>query len=615
MASIMISSIPGRSSRSNRSNEARVVDSSRFDIDIQDGNSESDWLVTRDGTRNFNGEPANKSKTGGLKVLPFLFASEFAEKCASIGASLNIISYLVFEKHLSLSDAANTTTNYLGTSQILTLFGGFVADTFLGRFWTIVVFTIIGISGLGVLVVNASVNRFKCSGRCEPAHGADKATLYLGLYLMALGGGGVSSSVSGFGADQFEKEDPREAKYLPNFFNWFYFMFMLGVLFGQTVVIYIEDQSWPWGFGTLLIILFMSLNLLVCIYRKYRYKVPEGSPLTSLARVFVASVRNWNLPLPADNHGYLQHDDDYLDHKNKVVLTNNFRCLNKAAVIPEGKTASERGRWSLTTARDVESFKMILRLLPILATTWFYWTAQVQFGTFTVTQAVTSNRKWGNFEVPAASLGFMLSTSVLLTLIVYDRVFLPIARRITGRPNGITSLQRMGIGLVLGILSMIVAALVERRRLKEVRHLGLEAIPFVQMKSFSMFWFYPQYFVVGVADAFVFPAQIDFFYTGAPDNMRALGTSLVLATTALGSFGSSVFVRAVKSATSPDWIQDNINGGRLDLFFFSLAVCSGINFIAFLLVTKIFKYSRYETPLDSANVEDKANEKYASRAV
>ncbi|KAL2634578.1 hypothetical protein R1flu_006057 [Riccia fluitans] len=581
----MRSNVPGRTK------EGRVIDSSS--IDVREENSESEWLVTRDGTRNYKGEPADKAKTGGLKTLPFLFASEFAEKCSSLGASINIISYLLFVKHMHLSDAANTTTNYVGTSQILTLFGGFLADSFIGRFWTIVIFTIIAMLGLGVLVVNATLDRFKCSGlTCEPAHGLDKALLFLGLYLLALGGGGIGSSVSGFGADQFEKEDPKEAKYLPSYFNWFYFVLMLGVLLGQTLVIYIEDRSWGWGFGTLLIILFVSLVLLVSIMRKYRYQLPQGSPLTSLARVFVAAIRNWRLPLPAaENHDVLGPPDDKL----KVVPSNSLRWLNKAAVVPQGMTAAERGPWSLTTAKDVENFKLVLRLLPILATTWFFWTAQAQFLTFTVTQAVTTNRKWGDFTVPPASIGAMKTIFLLLSLIAYDRVFLPVARRITGRTDGITLLQRMGVGLAISILSMVCAALVERRRLQEVHRLHRETNPLAPMESFTMFWYAPQYFITAVAECFLFPAQIDFFYSEAPDNMRSLGTSLFVASLAIGSFGSSVVVDAVNSASNPNWLQDNINVGRLDLFFWTMAVLSAINFVAFVIVAFFHKYK--ETPV------------------
>ncbi|RWV88934.1 hypothetical protein GW17_00048944, partial [Ensete ventricosum] len=42
--------------------------------------------------------------------------------------------------HLGNAASANTVTNFMGTSFMLCLLGGFVADTFLGRYLTIAIF-------------------------------------------------------------------------------------------------------------------------------------------------------------------------------------------------------------------------------------------------------------------------------------------------------------------------------------------------------------------------------------------------------------------------------------------------------------------------------------------
>ncbi|OAE26734.1 hypothetical protein AXG93_2471s1020 [Marchantia polymorpha subsp. ruderalis] len=117
---------------------AQVVDSSIL-IEL----SVSDSLVTRDGTRNYKGEPANKQRTGGCRVLPFIFSAEFAERTVFVGVTLNIITYLFTVKHIHLADAANMATNFLGASYVFTLVGGFLADTFIGRYWTIIIFILV----------------------------------------------------------------------------------------------------------------------------------------------------------------------------------------------------------------------------------------------------------------------------------------------------------------------------------------------------------------------------------------------------------------------------------------------------------------------------------------
>ena len=53
-----------------------------------------------------------------------------------MGVAVNLVTYLTGTMHLGSANSANTVTNFMGTSFMLCLFGGFVADTFIGRFVT-----------------------------------------------------------------------------------------------------------------------------------------------------------------------------------------------------------------------------------------------------------------------------------------------------------------------------------------------------------------------------------------------------------------------------------------------------------------------------------------------
>ncbi|CAN0170358.1 unnamed protein product [Discosporangium mesarthrocarpum] len=48
------------------------------------------------------------------------------------------------------------------------------------------------------------------------------------MYVLALGTGGIKSSVSVFGADQFDDSDPQDSKEKASFFNWW----EVGVYYG-----------------------------------------------------------------------------------------------------------------------------------------------------------------------------------------------------------------------------------------------------------------------------------------------------------------------------------------------------------------------------------------------
>ncbi|KAH1106381.1 hypothetical protein J1N35_010149 [Gossypium stocksii] len=100
--------------------------------------------------------------------------------------------------HLGNASSATTVTNFLGTSFMLCLLGGFIADTFLGRFG-------LGVTILTISTVITSLMPPKCSRdsvtTCTPTSNIQLVVLYLALYLISLGIGGLKSSILGFGSD------------------------------------------------------------------------------------------------------------------------------------------------------------------------------------------------------------------------------------------------------------------------------------------------------------------------------------------------------------------------------------------------------------------------------
>lgn len=136
---------------------------------------------------------------------------------------------------------------------------------------------------------------------CRPAHGWDLAILYVGLYLVAFGTGGIKSCVSPLGADQFDDKDPREKKLKSSFFNWFFMAIEVGAILSVTVLIYIQVQlGRGWGFGVTAASMIVAIIVFVGGSRLYRYQGHlKGSPLTQIVRVLVAAYRNRKLALPS----------------------------------------------------------------------------------------------------------------------------------------------------------------------------------------------------------------------------------------------------------------------------------------------------------------------------
>jgi peptide/histidine transporter 3/4 len=68
---------------------------------------------------------------------------EVLENLVFLSNATNFVAYFTKTMHYTISESANMVTNFIGTSFLLTIFGGFIGDSFFTRFRTFVVFCII----------------------------------------------------------------------------------------------------------------------------------------------------------------------------------------------------------------------------------------------------------------------------------------------------------------------------------------------------------------------------------------------------------------------------------------------------------------------------------------
>ncbi|XP_027089615.1 protein NRT1/ PTR FAMILY 8.2 [Coffea arabica] len=561
-----------------------------------------DDLYTKDGTVDCRGNPAKKNETGTWRACPYILGNECCERLAYYGMSSNLVLFFKHRLGQHNATASKNVSDWSGTCYITPLIGAFFADAYLGRFWTIACFSIIYVLGMTLLTLSASIPGLKptCHGK-ESCHatGTQSSVVFLALYLIALGTGGIKPCVSSYGADQFDDTDEVEKKHKASFFNWFYFSINIGGLIASSVLVWVQDNvGWGWGFGIPAVTMAIAAVSFFSGSRLYRNQKPGGSPLTRLCQVLVASFKKYKVEVPEDKSLLYECKDteSAIEGSRKLGHTSDLVFFDKAAV--ERESDYKRGSvdpWRLCTVTQVEELKAIIRLLPIWATGIIFSSVYGQMSTLFVLQGETMNTYVGHstFQIPPASLGIFDTLSVIFWVPVYDRIIVPVARKFTGHKNGLTQLQRMGIGLLISIFAMLSAGILELVRLRYVkRHnsYDLEEIPM------SIFWQVPQYFIIGCAEVFTFIGQLEFFYEQAPDAMRSLGVALSLTTVALGNYLSSLLVTIVTRISTkngkPGWIPNNLNRGHTDYFFWLLAVLSVLNLGAYILIAKWYTYKK-----------------------
>ncbi|KAK1355220.1 putative Peptide transporter [Heracleum sosnowskyi] len=532
---------------------------------------------------------AKKPMKNSWRSAIFIIFVEIAERFAAFGLSGNLINYLNNVLGMPISSAAKNVNIWLGVSTAVTpVLGAFVADSYLGRFRTILFSSIIYLLGLVLLTI--SVSAISLVHR--------KPVFFLALYMISVGEGGHKPCVQTFAADQFDESDPEDKLAKSSFFNWYYLGVALGATAGLVFVVYAQDYiGWAIGFGMPLVAIAGSLLIFLIGQKTYRRAVPIGSPFTKFMQVVVAAFRKRHV----SGLGECYQDVDCT--APALARTNQFKFLNKAMMIDEIDASSQkRNEWRLCCVNQVEEAKLIFRLFPVWISYFMFGVVIAQQGTYFTKQGSTMVR---HLKIPPATLQVVSGLTVLTGAAIYDCFFVPMARKLTKHPSGITMLQRMGIGIFISIITMVVAALVEGKRVSIARKHGLIDTP-KSVVPMAIWWLVPQYMLCGLTDVFAIIGMQEFFYNQVPEEMRSMGAAMYLSTTGVGSFLSSGFISVVQIISSrygngEGWLTgNNLNRAHLDYFYWILAGLSSLNLCFYVWVAKGFVYKKIECDKDMA---------------
>uniref|UniRef100_A0A0A0LP21 Nitrate transporter n=1 Tax=Cucumis sativus TaxID=3659 RepID=A0A0A0LP21_CUCSA len=560
--------------------------------------------------------PAVKGRHGGMLAASFVLVVEVLENLAFLANASNLVLYLSKFMHYSPSESANIVTNFMGTAFLLALLGGFLSDAFFTTYSIFLISAAIESLGLVILTLQADVPYLKPSrcvsnavGNGNPCHkveGGEAAMLFAGLYMVALGVGGIKGALPPHGAEQFDETSFEGRKKRSVFFNYFIFCLSCGALIAVTLVVWMEDnKGWQWGFGISTLTILISIPIFLLGSPTYRIKTPAGSPITTIFKVLVSAAFNNRKKKTRNNvvmnisTSSVSSDtttDIIADEQRQTmekesdpspIQTQAMEFLNKATIDNPSHPQLN------CTVKQVEEAKIVLKILPIFTSTIMLNCCLAQLSTFSVQQAATMNTKLGSLKVPPASLPVFPVLFIMILAPSYNHLVLPVARKLTKSEMGITHLQRIGTGLVLSTVAMAVAALVETKR----KNLAIKThkLDSPDPLPITFLWVALQYLFLGSADLFSLAGMMEFFFTEAPLSMRSLATALSWASLAMGYYFSSVLVALVNGVTKAcglrPWLSGkSLNHYHLERFYWVMCILSGLNFLQYLFWASRYTY-------------------------
>ncbi|XP_021720170.1 protein NRT1/ PTR FAMILY 5.9-like [Chenopodium quinoa] len=497
------------------------------------------------------------------------------ERFAFKGVASNLVTYLTDIIHMSNSAAAKTVNSWCGLTSIMPLLVAPLADSLWDHYSTILVSSLFYILGLAALT----------STTFEWAWPVNKnisnAFMFWSLCLISLGQGGYNPSLQAFGADQLGEEedlptdqtDLKKSSKRTLFFTWWYFGVCSGSLLGVSVMSYIQDTlGWSLGFAVPTLAMIASIILFSSGTRSYTFNFANDHKV--------------------DNHNPLKTTVDGL----KAAISRVFNCgigeSHRKADVPELELQENQiSSQKLVGTKEVDekpskrirlsdNIKVSLRLLPIWTMLLLFAVIFQQPATFFTKQGMTMKRNIGTkFKIPPATLQGAITVSIILLMPLYDKILVPCTQVITRNEKGITVLQRMGAGMVLSIIAMVIAALVEEKRLRT--------------PSLTIFWLLPQYILLGISDIFTVVGMQEFFYGEVPVKMRTMGIALYTSVFGVGSFLSAMMISLIEIFSTrggkQSWFSDDMSKARLDKYYWLLAILSTFSLLVYIILCRFHK--------------------------
>jgi proton-dependent oligopeptide transporter, POT family len=514
------------------------------------------------------------------RQIPYIIASEGCERFSFYGMRNILKTFLpasLILAHLPPEAREGAATDIFHTFVMgvyfFPLLGGWLSDRFFGKYNTILWFSLIYCVGHGFLAVFDD----------------NKNGFYAGLFLIALGAGGIKPLVASFVGDQFDERNKHLAKVV---FDAFYWIINFGSFFASLIMpVFLVELGPSVAFGVPGALMFIATVVLVIGRRKYvviGVAPPNPNSFTNVVRTALfgnglsgtggmVAVAGMLLAIGAIALWPLH----YLEPVPAI-------CLGLVVVLAFGGV----GAWmQLDTARGkhpdeaIEGVRAVLRVLVVFALVTPFHSLFDQKATVWVEQGKAMHIPvwdldlgWlGIWETPSLPAQMQaLNPAMVMLLIPFNNLVLyPWLRRRGWEP---TSLRRMSIGLAFAGVAWVIAAGIQLMMDAGATH----------GDKVSILWQIAPYLVLTFAEVLVSATGLEFAYSQAPMSMKGVIMSFWNLTTTIGNLWV-LLVNSLLRRSSVKAVVESTGLSNMAFLMFFFAGFALVVAVVFKLYTRRYR--------------------------
>jgi POT family proton-dependent oligopeptide transporter len=498
-------------------------------------------------------QAATKEGTGKMpRQIPYIIANEGCERFSFYGMRNILTPFLISTLLLFLpeADRAGEAKHIFHTFVIgvyfFPLLGGWIADRFFGKYNTVFWMSLV-----------------YCAGHaCLAAFDDNLNGFYFGLFLIALGSGGIKPLVASFVGDQFDQTNKHRAKQV---FDAFYWMINFGSFFASLLMPYFLKSYGPSvAFGIPGILMFIATLIFWLGKRKYVH-VPPAPPnphsfmrvsRTALLARKPGSIR-WGLGIASVGAVGALISLAMSPSWGFVISA----CTALVLVIAFGGWGTsiqlERARGAHPD-EAVDGVRAVLRILIVFALVTPFWSLFDQKASTWIVQAnsmvqPTFNLFGSDFKFLPAQMQALNPLLVMILIPFNNLVLFPAIARMGIE---VTALRRMTAGIVFTALAWVVIGMIQS-----------------QMDGgtpTSMMWQILPYAILTMGEVLVSATGLEFAYSQAPSSMKGTIMSLWYLAVTVGSLWVLIVNKSVKNDAVLGYISESgIGVIAFQMYFFA----------------------------------------------